>query len=365
MNYIPIAKPYIGKEESDLVLETIRDNWITGGKKVEEFEKRIAKLTESKYAIACSNGTVAIYMALVAMGIKQGDEVIVPDFTFIASANACILAGANPVFCDIDPKTYNIDVKSAEKVLSSKTKAIMPVHIYGQSVDMQSVLSFALEHDLMVIEDAAQGIGVSYKGHPVGALGNVGTMSFYSDKTITTSEGGMVLTNNAEIADKALMLKHQGRRKRGIYLHESIGFNFRLTDMQAAVGLAQLDKLDFIIKRKKEIEKRYRDNLKNAYSISLPYIDTNGFNVPFRINILVNDPQKLSVSLSSKGIASMRFFYPLHKQPCYEYLKLNDRYFPNSIWAYEHGLSLPTWVELTNDQIDYICEVVSYFVARY
>jgi perosamine synthetase len=363
MDYIPIAKPYLGQEESDLLLETIRDNWITGGKKVEEFEKRIAKLAQAKYAIASSNGTTALYMALIAMGIQSGDEVIVPNFTFIASSNAIIWSGATPVFCDIDKKTFNIDIENAKKVLTSKTKAIMPVHIYGMSADMSSVLAFALDNNLLVIEDAAQGVGVTYRGHSVGALGDVGTHSYYSDKMMTTGEGGMVLTNNPEIADRALMLKHQGRRKRGIYLHESVGFNFRLTDMQAAIGLAQLNKLDFIILRKKEIEKRYRDNLKNTHGITLPYIDTNGFNIPFRVNILLSKPQQLMQYLQTKCVGSMRFFYPLHRQPCYKSFKLHDRDFLNSIWAYEHGLSLPSWVGLTDTQIDYVCEAVKYFAS--
>jgi perosamine synthetase len=364
MEYIPIIKPYLGKEEADLLMETIKDNWITGGKKVEEFEKIMAKLTESEYAIACSNGTMALYMGLVAMGIKQGDEIIVPDFTFIASANACILAGAKPVFCDVSKKTFNIDLESAERVLTSKTKAIMPVHIYGQSAPMSEVLEFAMMHNLRVIEDAAQGVGVKYQGHAVGALGHCGTLSFYSDKTITTGEGGMVLTNSPTIADRALMLKHQGRRKRGVYLHETIGYNFRLTDMQAAIGLAQLGKLDFIIQRKKHIEQRYWDNLKNTYGVKLPYHNEDCFNVPFRVNILIDNPQRMMTNLKTKGIGTMRFFYPLHKQPCYAYLKLNDKDFPNSIWAYEHGLSLPSWVGLTDTQIDYISEAVKYFVAN-
>jgi perosamine synthetase len=359
MEYIPIIKPYLGQEESELLLETIKDNWITGGKKVQEFEKKIAELAQCKYAIASSNGTMALFMALVGIGIKKGDEVIVPDFTFIASANAVILAGAKPIFCDVDKQTFNIDVLSAKKVLTKKTKAIMPVHIFGQSADMRKVLNFALDNHLRVIEDAAQGIGVTYCNYPVGALGDVGIFSFYSDKVITTSEGGMVVTGNPDIADKALMLKHQGRRKRGVYLHESIGYNFRMSDLHAAIGLGQLKKLDFIIKRKKEMEARYYDNLKGI--VNIPYHDRNCCNVPFRINILVSNPQKLAEYLKSKSIESMRFFYPLHKQPCYEYMKLKDGLFQNSIWAYEHGLSLPSWVGLTDDQIDYTCDNIAEF----
>ena len=363
MDFIPIIKPYIGQEEADLLMETIKDNWITGGKKVAEFEKRIGELTQSKYAIAASNGTMALFMALKAMGIKDGDEVIVPDFTFIASANAVILAGGIPVFCDINPQTFNLDITSVKKVMTPKTKAIMPVHIYGLSADMSSILSFAIDNNLLVIEDAAQGVGVKYKGHPVGALGDVGTLSFYGDKIICSGEGGMVLTNNPEIADKALMLKHQGRRNRGVYLHEEIGYNFRITDMQAAIGLAQLNKLPFIIQRRKDIEARYRDNFKNTYGIHLPFKNMSGFNVPFRCNVLLSEPQKLMDFLKTCNIASVRFFYPLHRQPCYAYMGLKDKDFSNSIWAYEHGLSLPSFTGLTDGQVDYICEVIKRFVA--
>ena len=361
MQIIPIIKPCLGQHEADLLLETIRDNWITGGLKVKQFEERIAGFTDSKYAIACCNGTMALYMGLVAMGIKPGDEVIVPDFTFIASANACILAGAVPVFCDVDKQTFNIDVESAEKVLTKKTRAIMPVHIYGQSADMHKVLNFALDHNLLVIEDAAQGVCVKFCDHPVGALGDVGALSFYSDKTITSGEGGMVLTNNPEIADRALMLKHQGRRERGVYLHESIGYNFRMTDLSAAIGLAQLDKLYDIVKSKKRIEWRYRNRLHGTEGVGLPYVDPKGFNVPFRVNVLVDNPEGLSQHLDSKLIGSMRFFYPLHRQPCYKYMNLKDDCFPNTIWAYEHGLSLPSYTELRDEQIDYVCEAVKAF----
>lgn len=354
MKFIPVYKPYLGRDEANLLQETITDNWITGGKKVKEFESKIAFLSNAKYAIACMNGTLALYMGLAAMGIKNGDEVIVPDFTFIASANAVILAGGKPVFCDIDKDTFNISVMSILRKVGQSTKAIMPVHIYGKAADMDKVLIIANDCNLGVIEDAAQGVGVKYKNKPVGTLGDVGIHSYYSDKTLTTGEGGMVLTNNPEMADKALMLKHQGRRQRGIYLHESIGFNFRMTDMQAAVGLAQLSKLGYIIKRKLEIEHRYEMNLQGI--VDLPVHDDG--HVPFRINILVENPQGMTDYLMSKAIGTMRFFYPLHRQPCFKYMNLKDEDYPNSIWAYEHGISLPSWVEISDEQIDYVCENV-------
>jgi perosamine synthetase len=360
MQNIPQFEPWLGEEELVQVAETIKDNWITGGPKVKEFERRVGGLCGTKHAIACCNGTLALYMGLKAMGIGEGDEVIVPDFTFIASANSVVMTGGIPVFVDIDAKTFNISPECTEKAITGRTKAIMPVHIYGQSADMDAIMEIARKHKLMVIEDAAQGIGVSFRGKPVGGFGETGCMSFYADKTLTTGEGGMVFTDDDKLAEKLLILKHQGRTGRGFYFHEHIGFNFRLTDMQAAVGLAQLNKLPAIIERKKSNEKLYRDLLADVRGVEFPYIDPQGFNVPFRINILLDNPQALSEYLNKEGIGSRQFFYPLHLQPCYN-IKGD---FPNSIRAYERGLSLPSSVTLKHEQIEYVCEKIRAFVGK-
>ena len=357
---IPQFEPWLGEEELAQVAETIRANWITGGEKVRQFERKIAELCGVKHAIAVCNGTIALYVGLKVLGIGEGDEVIVPDFTFIASANAVVMTGAAPVFVDIDAKTLNIDPECAEKAITSKTKAIMPVHIYGQSADMEAIGEIAKRHGLFVIEDAAQGIGVTYKSKPVGGFGEVGCLSFYADKTITTGEGGMVLTNDDELARKCLILKHQGRTGRGIYFHEYIGYNFRLTDLQAAVGLAQLLKLPTIIERKKRNERLYRKLLKDVEGVGFPYIDPRGFNVPFRINILVDNPQPLQEFLEREGVGSRRFFYPLHLQPCYNV----NRQFPNAVRAYKRGLSLPSGVTLAEEQIEYVCEKIKQFMVK-
>jgi len=358
--FIPQFEPWLGKEEIKEVTKSIRANWITGGPKVKKFQEKIANLCKVKHAIAVCNGTQALYLGLKILGIKEGNEVIVPDFTFIASANSVVLAGAKPVFVDIDKKTFNIDPESIQRAINKKTKAIMPVHIYGQAADMEAIMKIARKNKLLVIEDAAQGIGVTFKKKPVGGFGDVGCLSFYADKTMTTGEGGMVLTNNDKLAKKCIILMNQGRVKRGWYFHEKIGYNFRLTDLQAAVGLAQLSKLSNIIKRKKKNERSYRKYLANIPEIEFPYIDPRGFNVPFRINILVKNPQKLCEFLEKNGIGSKRFFYPLHLQPCYR-IKRN---FPNSVFAYEKGLSLPTSVNLKENEIRYICDQIKNFFKR-
>ena len=357
---IPNIEPWLGKEEIKEVTESIKNQWISGGPKVKEFQERIAKLCGVKHAIAVCNGTQSLYVALKALGVGRGDEVIVPDFTFIASANAVVWAGAKPVFVDVDAETFNIDPEETEKAISKKTKAIMPVHIYGQSAEMTLIMKIAKKHKLKVIEDACQGIGVSWKGKPVGGFGHANCLSFYADKILTTGEGGMVLTNDNEIAKRCVILLNQGRTGRGWYIHDYVGYNFRMTDLQAGVGLGQLKKLPIIIKKRKKVEKLYHKYLAGVPGIKFSYIDPQGFNVPFRITILVKDPQALMDYLNEQGIKAARSFYPLHLQPCY---KVKGK-FPNSIYAYERILRLPSAVTLTKKEVYYICGKIRLFFKK-
>lgn len=352
----------MGKEELKELKEVLKSRWISGGPKIKEFQEKIAKVCGVKHAVSVCNGTQALYVGLKILGIGRGDEVIVPDFTFIASANAVVWAGAKPVFADIDPKTFNIDPQEIERAITEKTKAIMPVHLYGQSADMAAIMRIARKHKLFVIEDAAQGIGVKFQGKPVGSFGEVGCLSFYADKTITTGEGGMVLTNSQELAKKAAILQNQGRVSRGWYIHENLGYNFRMCDFQAAVGLGQLKKLPLILKKKKKIESLYRKYLKNIPGVELPRIDSRGFNVPFRILILVDNPQALLEFLEKAGIKAGRSFYPLHLQPCYRGRGYNTKGdFPNSIRASERILRLPSAVTLKEKEIRYVCQKIKEF----
>jgi perosamine synthetase len=355
---VPHVGPWLGKEEIKQVTESINNNWITGGPKLKEFQEKIAKLCGVKHGIAVCNGTQALYVGLCILGIGKGDEVIVPDFTFIASANAVFWTGAKPVFVDIDRKTFNIDPKKIEALITKKTKAIMPVHIYGQSANMPEIMKIARKHKLYVIEDAAQGIKVTYGGKPTGSFGEVGCMSFYGDKVLTTGEGGMVLTNDDKLAERAVILLNQGRTGRGWYVHDYMGYNFRMTDLQAGIGLAQLKKLPEIIKRRKRIEKLYKELLAKVPGVELPHRDSRGFNVPFRYTVLVKDPQALSDYLTTQGIKTARSFYPLHLQPCY---KGSRGSFPNSIYAYEHLLRLPSGNILTESDMRYVCAKIKDF----
>jgi len=355
---IPQFEPWIDEIELKQLSECIRDNWIAGGKKVAEFERRIAKLCGVKRAVACVNGTVALFMGLKALGIGHSDEVIVPDFTFIASANSVVLAGATPIFVDIDKYTLNIDPNLIGAAITERTRAIMPVHIYGQSANMDAVMEIAQRNRLSVIEDAAQGIGVTWNEKPVGSFGDVGCLSFYADKTLTTGEGGMVLTDDDKIADKCLRLAHQGNLGKGQYIHETIGYNFRMTDLQAAVGLAQLKKLPLIIEMKRTNEALYRRLLNGA--VEFPCVDSRCFSVPFRIVILVENPKELSTHLNECGVDTRRVFYPLHIQPCYN----RNGDFSNSVRAYERGLALPSSVRLTQEQIKYICNRIKEYYGN-
>jgi len=379
MDYIPQFKPWLDEAEARMLAKTIQDNWITGGKKVKEFEEKIAELCGVKYAVSCMNGTVALFMALKAMGIGERDEVIVPDFTFIASANSVVMAGATPVFVDVCRDTLNLAVEKIEDAITPRTKAIMPVHIYGQAAEMDGIMRIAEEHNLAVIEDAAQGIGVSYNGKPVGSFGNVGCLSFYADKTITTGEGGMILTDYEEIAKSCLRLGHQGNLSKGTYIHESIGYNFRMTDMQAAVGLAQLSKLKAIVKMKRETSSLYRELLGSIKGVSFPRIVSENETVPFRHIVFVPEPKELIKYLDSVGVGAKRVFYPLHRQPCYKgkdldlisewvkhtYSNPHEEFlhedFDNSTWAYEHGIALPSSARLSEEEVWYICYRIKEF----
>ncbi len=239
-------QPWIDDSEMHELMKVVQSTFVTEASLTKEFEQMTRDLTKAKHAIAVANGTLGLFCALKALGIGIGDEVIVPDLTFIASANAIIMAGAKPVFCDVEINTLCIDIEKAKSKVTANTKAIMPVHLYGQSADMVKVLNFAKENNLKVIEDAAQGVGVLFEGKHVGTFGDIGILSYYGNKTITTGEGGIILTNDDELAKICYRLKNHGRDTKGTFIHEHIGFNFSFTEMQAALGVSQMKKLNAI-----------------------------------------------------------------------------------------------------------------------
>jgi len=356
---IPYYEPWLGEEELAQLNEVIRANWISEGAKTREFERRLAELHGTKYALATSNCTGALIIAMKALGIGPGDEVIVPSFTFIASVSSVRLAGATPVLVDVDAQTLNIDPLAAERAITPRTKAIIPVHLYGQAADMEAIMAVAARHGLPVIEDAAQGLAVKFQGRPVGSFGEIGCLSFFTDKSITLGEGGAVLTSSDRLYEELLMLKNDGRLERGMYCHDRVGYNLRITELQGAVGVAQLGKLETIVRMKRENADLYRRLLEGTPGLEFTHRDPRCFVVPHRVNVLVDDPDALIAHLEANGIGCRRFYLPVHMQPCYNIA--GD--FPNAETLYRRGLSFPSAPTLKEEQIAFVCDKVREFMG--
>ena len=265
---IPIAAPFLGEEEKNNVVEAVESGWVSSkGKFINEFEEKFASYCQMPRGIATSNGTAALHLALKALDVKEGDEVILPSLTFIATANSVLYCNAKPVFVDSHPDYWCIDPEKIEEAITPKTKAIIPVHLYGHPCDMDPIMSIAKKHGISVIEDCAQAHGAIYKGRIVGSIGDINCFSFFGNKLITTGEGGMCLTRNTELADRMRSLRNHGRAGTSEYKHEMLGYNYRMTNMQAALGVAQTEKIGKILRAKKEIEKWYNDILTGTVTL--------------------------------------------------------------------------------------------------
>lgn len=345
-------EPWIDREEMDELKRVVDSTFVTEAALTAEFEEQCRQLTGARHALAVTNGTLALYACLKALGVGSGDEVIVPDLTFIATSNAVVMAGALPIFCDVLPDTLCLDIESARARITRRTKAVIPVHLYGQSADMTAVAALANDAGLIVIEDAAQGVGVRFEGRHVGTFGKAGILSFYGNKTITCGEGGIILTDDEVIAKSCYRLKNHGRERKGLFVHEEIGFNLSFTEMQAALGVAQMKKLPRIIARKKQLHDRYISELDRIYGFIPVPIDRRTEPVFWFTSFLCDDCEKLAAALLKAQIQTRRFFYPLHLQPCYqkhaEIGAANRGEFPVSLDAYQRGLSLPSSYLLTD-----------------
>ena len=352
MDFIPQIEPWIDHEELEQLTRVIDSTYVTEHKLTEEFEDRIKQLTGSTYAVSITNGTAALYCCLKALGIGEGDEVIVPNLTFIASSNAVIMAGATPVFCEVEPFTLCIDPECIRPLITSRTKALMPVHLYGQASKLDDICEIAQEFGLRIIEDAAQGVGVKFHHRHVGTFGDMGILSFYGNKTLTCGEGGVVLTDNQELRDAVYRLKNHGRLTKGVFEHETIGFNFSFTEMQAAVGIAQLNKLERIIARKAQIREKYIKELSSVSSLLKPLKPSpNCSPVWWFTSFLTERKKELQEHLRERNIQTRDCFVPLNKQPCYNY---NGNPFKLSQEIYNQGISFPSSYNLTFKQQDYI-----------
>ena len=355
---VPIAKPIIGEAEIENVVEVLKSGMIAQGPKVAEFEEKFANWVGAKYGIATNSGTAALHVALLACGIGPGDEVITTPFTFIASGNAIVYTGATPVFADIDLDTYDIDPLTIEDLITDKTKAILPVQLYGQSADMDKIREIAKKHDLMVIEDAAQAHGAEYKDEKVGSMGDMACFSFYPTKNMTTSEGGMITTNNKELADRAKMFRDHGSNVK--YTHDEIGYNFRMTDIGAAIGLAQLDVIDDFNDKRIENAEYLNEGLKDVDGVITPYSPEERKHVYHQYTIRVDkgDRDEWVEILNEKGIGTgIHYPIPLYNQPIYEKLGFEGNS-PVAEKAADSVISLPVHPSLTKKDLDLVIEAV-------
>lgn len=361
-----MANPDIGDEELQNVTEAVKNGWIgSKGRFVEEFENGFAAFLGVKHAIAVSNGTSALHLAFLALGIKPGDEVLVPDLTFISPANMALLTGAKPVFTDVTKEYWCIDRESAKKKITRRTKAVVVVHLYGNPARMDELLELADENNIAVVEDCAEAHGAEFKNIKVGSFGRVNTFSFYANKIITTGEGGMVVTDEDEIANKVRMLKDHGMRPEKRYWHEALGFNYRMTNLQAAVGLAQLKKIDHLVERKRQIAKIYNELFENMTGVTTHPEMPWARNVYWMYSILI-DASNYGISrddlmsrLNENNIETRPFFYPLHVMPVYDSLmkRTNER-FPVTDQLSVSGINLPSGPKISNEDVEQVVKVV-------
>jgi perosamine synthetase len=360
---IPVCEPKLGTKELEYVIDAVKTNWISSkGKYIDEFEKRFAEYCNAKHGIACSNGTVAIHLALASLGIKAGDEVIIPTFTMIATVNPVTYTGAKPVLVDSEPKTWNMDPEKIEEKITPRTKAIMVMHTYGHPCDMGPINEIAEEHDLYVLEDAAEAHGAEYKGKKVGALGDAGCFSFYANKIITTGEGGMVVTNDDQIAEMARLLRDQAFEKKR-FLHRYVGYNYRMTNLQAAVGVGQMDLIDESVVTRRKNAMLYNSLLKDVDGVTLPPEAPWAKNVYWMYTVLIEDSYGMSRDsfmeyMKQKGIDSRAAFYPIHIQPVYQKQYEGEKY-PVAEEIGRKGVNLPSGNTLTNDQIKLIADTIA------
>jgi perosamine synthetase len=358
--FIPVNEPLLNGNEEKYLVECIRTGWISSeGPFVKQFEELFSTRTERAYGVAVSNGSVALDVAIVALGISAGDEVIMPAFTIISCAASVVRVGALPVLVDSDPVTWNMNVEYIESRITSRTKAIMVVHIFGLPVDMRPVLELASKHGLKVIEDAAEMIGQTYRGRPCGSFGDISTFSFYSNKHITTGEGGMIMTDDPAVADRCRSLRNLCFKPNQRFVHDELGWNSRITNLQAALGVAQLERLDEFVQIKRRMGTRYTQLLDDTQGIQLPMAHTDyAYNIYWVFGMVLDDnvafDAKEAMALLDKlGIGSRPFFWPMHEQPVFRKMGLFDgESYPVAERIARRGFYIPSGMALTDEQIE-------------
>jgi perosamine synthetase len=362
---IPVCEPTLGGNELKYVTECLNTNWISsGGKYIPLFEQGFARFCQVKHGVACFNGTTALHLAVLALGIGPGDEVILPTFTMIASANSIIYTGARPVLVDAEADTWNIDVSRIEEKITKKTRAIMPVHIYGHPCDMKAIKDIAEDHNLKIIEDAAEAHGGELDRRRMGSFGDVSAFSFYANKIITTGEGGMVVTDDEKLAEKMKSLRNHcfGTPR---FIHHELGYNYRMTNIQAAIGLAQLERIDELVESRRRNAQLYNSLLKGTPGLTLPVERPGAKNVYWMYGILLGpefglSKDKAMKALDALGVETRSFFCPMNQQPLFS--KKDSRFpdisgkYPVADRLWEEGLYLPSSSHLKKEEIKEVAE---------
>lgn len=373
---IPYGRQTIEDDDIDAVIEVLKSDYLTTGPKIAEFEKSVADYVGAKYAVAISNGTSALHAACFAAGIGPGDEVITTPITFAASSNCVLYCGGTPVFADIDPKTYNIDPDDIRKKITDKTKAIIAVHLAGQPCDMDEIHKIAKENNLIVIEDGAHALGSVYKGKKVGSLSDMTTFSFHPVKPITTGEGGMIVTDNEEFYKKMVLFRSHGitrdeammTRKDGPWFYQQfdLGFNYRITDIQCALGCSQMKKLDRFLAKRKEIVLRYNEAFADCENIVTPYQlpeTESGWHL-YIVQVKNCDRKQIFEALRDKGIGVNVHYIPVYMHPYYQEHGYEDVHCKNAEEVYSHIISLPLYPGLTEEQQSYVIDTLKSLCER-
>jgi len=365
--FIPVAAPDLNGNEKTYVLDCLESTWISSsGKYLDRFEAGFAEFCGVRHAVACSNGTTALHLALAALGVGPGDEVIVPTLTFVATANTVTYCGARAVFVDAEPETWTIDPAALEASITPRTKGIIAVHLFGHPADMTAINAIARRHGLFVLEDAAQAHGAECRGRRAGALGDIATFSFFGNKIVTTGEGGMVVTDDDAVADRMRLLRTHGMDPHRRYWHPVIGYNYRMTNLAAAIGVAQLERVDWQLDRRHEIAGWYREELGRTGGLTCQGEKAWARHVWWMFSVLVSEGMAerddVMDAMRRRGIETRPIVHPLHTLPPYVDANRGQR-FPVAEAIARNGINLPTWAGLTRDQVRSVCDALLECVA--